>query len=158
MLILLGMTPNMKHAPSAEKIKRELINGLKEKGYRLTSQRLGIIDLLSKETTHPGAVDILKKVWEKNPQISMSTVYYTLDILKKEGLIRELEFYDRENRYEVNVSNHLNLICMKCGTIEDFNQDLPVSAQKVEKETGFMPFQLRFEYYGYCKKCKRKKT
>jgi len=136
MLILLGITPNMKHAPSAEKVKRELINGLKEKGYRLTLPRLVIIDFLTKETTHPGALDILKKVRGKAPQISMSTVYYTLDILKKEGLIRELEFYDQENRYEVNVSNHLNLICMKCGTIEDFNQDLPISAKKVEKETG----------------------
>jgi Fur family peroxide stress response transcriptional regulator len=148
----------MKHTPSSEKVKKELINGLKEKGYRLTLQRLAIIDLLSKETTHPGAVDILKKVRDKAPQISMSTVYYTLDILKKEGLIRELEFYDRENRYDVNVSNHLNLICMKCGMIEDFNQDLPVSALKVEKETGFIPFQMRFEYYGHCKKCRRKKT
>ena len=148
----------MKYTPNSEKVKKKLINGLKEKGYRLTLQRLRIIDLLSKETTHPGAVYILKKVREKAPQISMSTVYYTLDILKKEGLIRELEFYDRENRYDVNVSNHLNLICMKCGMIEDFNQDLPVSAQKVEKETGFLPFQMRFEYYGYCKKCRRKKT
>ena len=148
----------MKHTPNSEKVKKKLINSLKEKGYRLTLQRLGIIDLISKETTHPGAVDILKKVREKAPQISMSSVYYTLDILKREGLIRELEFYDRENRYDVNVSNHLNLICMKCEMIEDFIQDLPVSAQRVEKKTGFIPFQMRFEYYGYCKKCRRKKT
>jgi len=148
----------MKHIPSSEKVKKKLINGLKEKGYRLTFPRLAIIDLLSKEMTHPGALEILEKVRDKAPQISMSTVYYTLDILKKEGLIRELEFYDRENRYDVNVSNHLNLICMKCGKIEDFNEDLPVAAQKVEKETGFRPFQMRFEYYGYCKKCRRKKT
>ena len=148
----------MKHIPSSEKVKKKFINGLKEKGYRLTFPRLAIIDLLSKEMTHPGALEILEKVRDKAPQISMSTVYYTLDILKKEGLIRELEFYDRENRYDVNVSNHLNLICMKCGKIEDFNEDLPVSAQKVEKETGFIPFQMRFEYYGYCKKCRRKKT
>jgi len=146
----------MKHAASPEKVKKMLIHGLKEKGYRLTVQRLGIIDLLSKETTHPGAVDILKKVRKKAPRTSMSTVYYTLDILKKEGLIRELEFYDRENRYDVNVANHLNLICMKCGTIEDYNEDLPVSAKTVEQETGFMPFQMRFEYYGYCRKCRGK--
>lgn len=148
----------MKNPPYSEEIKRKLTTSLKEKGYKLTSQRLEIINLLSKETTHPGAMDILKKVRKKAPQISMSTVYYTLDILKKEGLIRELEFYDKDNRYEVNISNHLNLICTKCGKIEDFMEELPVSSQAIEKKTGFQPFQMRFEYYGYCKECRRKQN
>jgi Fe2+ or Zn2+ uptake regulation protein len=45
----------------------------------------------------------------------MTTVNYTLDMLKREGLIRELEFYDRDNRYDVNVEEHINFICRKCG-------------------------------------------
>jgi len=147
----------MKHLAEAEEIKERLIKNLKGKGYKLTPQRLKIIYLLSKDTTHTSAMDIFKKVRKRAPQISMSTVYYTLDILKKEELIRELEFYDRDNRYDINVSNHLNLICTKCGKIEDFMQELPVSKQEVEKKTGFQPFQIRFEYYGYCKACRRKK-
>ncbi len=147
----------MKHFAKPEEIVKKLINGLGNKGYKLTPQRLEIIDFLSKETTHPGARDILKNVRKKAPQVSMSTVYYTLDILKKEGLIRELEFYDRDNRYEVNVSNHLNLICLKCGKIEDFKAELPVFSQTVEKQTGFQPFQMRFEYYGQCKECRNMK-
>jgi Fe2+ or Zn2+ uptake regulation protein len=146
----------MKNAPSLEKVKREHINSLKEKRCRLTLQGLGIINLLSKETTHPGAVDILKRFGKKSSDQHVNCILRTGH--PQERLIRELEFYDRENRYEVNISNHLNLICMKCAMIEDFNQVLPVSAQKVEKETGFMPFQLRFEYYGYCKKRRCKKT
>jgi len=146
----------MKHHAEPEEIKRKLRASLKEKGYKLTSQRLEIINILSKETTHPGAMDILKRVRKKAPQISMSTVYYTLDILKKEGLIREIAFYDKDNRYDVNISNHLNLICTKCGKIEDFMEELPVSSQAIEKKTGFQPFQMRFEYYGYCKECRRK--
>jgi Fe2+ or Zn2+ uptake regulation protein len=146
----------MKHQAEPEEIKRKLRASLKEKGYKLTSQRLEIINILSKETTHPGAMDILKRVRKKAPQISMSTVYYTLDILKKEGLIREIAFYDKDNRYDVNISNHLNLICTKCGKIEDFMEELPVSSQAIEKKTGFQPFQMRFEYYGYCKECRRK--
>jgi len=148
----------MNHPPYSQEIKRKLLTSLKEKGYKLTSQRLEIINLLSKETTHPGAMDILKRVRKKAPQISMSTVYYTLDILKKEGLIRELEFYDKDNRYDINISNHLNLICTKCWKIEDFMEELPVSPQALEKKTGFQPFQMRFEYYGYCKECKRKQN
>ena len=148
----------MKHHAEPEEIKRKLLASLKEKGYRLTSQRLEIINLLSKETTHPGAKDILKSVRKKAPQIGMSTVYYTLDTLKKEGLIRKIAFYDKENRYDVNISNHLNLICTKCGKIEDFMEELPISSQAIEKKTGFQPFQMRFEYYGYCKGCRRKQN
>jgi Fe2+ or Zn2+ uptake regulation protein len=148
----------MNHPPYSQEIKRKLLTSLKEKGYKLTSQRLEIINLLSQETTHPGAMDILKRVRKKAPQISMSTVYYTLDILKKEGLIRELEFYDKDNRYDINISNHLNLICTKCWKIEDFMEELPVSPQALEKKTGFQPFQMRFEYYGYCKECRRKQN
>jgi Fe2+ or Zn2+ uptake regulation protein len=99
---------------------------------------------------------IFKRVRKNAPQISMSTVYYTLDILKKEGLIRELEFYDRDNRYDVNVSNHINLICKKCGKIEDFPGAVPFSSEMVKEKTGFQPVGMRFEYYGYCKECKQK--
>jgi len=145
----------MKDIKEAEEGKRRLTKDLKEKGYKLTPQRLEIVDFLSKDTTHASAMDIFKKVRKRAPQVSMSTVYYTLDILKKEKLIQELEFYDRDNRYDINVSNHLNLICTKCGKIEDFMQELPVEKKVVEKKTGFQPFQMRFEYYGYCKECRR---
>jgi Fe2+ or Zn2+ uptake regulation protein len=102
-------------------------------------------------------MDILQSVREKAPQISMSTVYYTLDMLKREGLIKELEFYDRDNRYDVNVSDHINLICRSCGKIEDFTVELPFSSEVIEEQTGFHPEGMRYEYYGYCKKCRRKK-
>jgi Fe2+ or Zn2+ uptake regulation protein len=148
----------MKQTENSEEIKKKLINSLRNKGYKLTRQRIEIIDLLSTETIHPSAMDIFNKVRKRVPQVSMSTVYYTLGILKKEGLIRELEFCDRDNRYDVNVSNHLNLICTKCGKIEDFKVALPVLSQAVEKKTGFRSVQMRFEYHGYCKKCRPKKN
>jgi Fe2+ or Zn2+ uptake regulation protein len=87
----------------------------------------------------------------------MSTVYYTLNLLKKEGLLRELEFYDRENRYDVTVTDHVNLICKKCGKISDFPGELPVSAEAVETTTGFQPVGMRFEYYGYCRACRSRR-
>jgi len=88
----------------------------------------------------------------------MSTVYYTLDMLKREALIRELEFYDRDNRYDVNVKNHINLVCRKCGAIEDFNTVIPISYDQVMARTHFQPVDMRYEYYRDCKKCLRKKA
>ncbi len=86
----------------------------------------------------------------------MSTVYYTLSLLKKEGLIKEIEFYDKANRYDANTSNHINLICTKCSGIEDFKDELLISFDKIEKRTGFKTYEMRFEYYGHCKECKQK--
>jgi Fe2+ or Zn2+ uptake regulation protein len=143
----------MKSHPGPQDIELKLMTGLREKGYKLTPQRREIIKVLSQDTSHPGAMDILRGVRKKAPRISMSTVYYTLDMLKKEGLIRELEFYDRDNRYDINVSNHINLICRGCGKIEDFHDKLAVPAKRVESKTGFWIQEMRFEYYGLCKEC-----
>ena len=46
-------------------------------------------------------------------------------------------------------------ICRKCGMIEDFTEALPVSFKMIEAQTGFQPEGTRFEYYGYCKVCRR---
>ena len=148
----------MKPHVRPKELEQKLIAHLREKGYKLTQQRLEIIRILSQDTSHPGAVDILRKVREKSPQISMSTVYYTLDMLKKEGLLRELEFYDRDNRYDITVTDHINLICKRCRKISDLSGELPVSAETVLNKTGFQPVGMRFEYYGYCKECRRKRA
>jgi len=136
-------------------IEQKLISSLRDKGYKLTAQRLEIIKVLSRDLSHPGARDILQKVRKTVPRISVSTVYYTLDMMKKEGLIREIDFYDRDNRYDTNTLDHINLVCTKCGRITDFMGDMPSFSKAVEKETGFKPASMRFEYYGYCKECRR---
>ena len=148
----------MRNSPKAQEIQSSLEKGLRAKGYKLTPQRRAIISLLSKDMSHPGAADILKKIRKTVPQVSMSTVYYTLEILKKEGLIQELEFYDRDNRYDVNVMNHINLICKKCGKIEDLPGGIPLSYSQIQQKTDFQPVAMRFECYGYCKECRRKRA
>jgi Fur family transcriptional regulator, peroxide stress response regulator len=148
----------MKYSSTSQEIEALIKKGLREKGYKITSQRLAIITLLSKDMTHPGAADILKKIRKSLPRVSMSTVYYTLDILKKEGLIQELEFYDQDNRYDINISNHINLICKKCGRIEDFFGGISLSYMQIQQKTDFQPVTMRYEYYGYCKECRRKRA
>ena len=148
----------MNNSATRENVEKKLIASLREKGYKLTAQRLEIICLLARDMTHPGAGDIFRKVRKQVPNISMSTVYYTLDMLKKEGLLRELEFYNQDNRYDVTVDDHINLICKKCGKIEDFPGELPYSCTQVQQKTDFQPMAMRYEYYGYCKDCRRKRA
>ncbi len=143
----------MKKHKKPQDIEQTLISSLRDKGYKLTPQRREIIRLLARDMSHPGAMDILRKVIKIVPRISMSTVYYTLDMMKKEGLIQELEYYDTDNRYDINVSDHINLVCTKCRKITDYMGDLPSFSKAVEKKTGFKPASMRFEYYGICRNC-----
>jgi len=147
----------MKLQPGQKEIEQKMTTSLREKGFRLTPQRLEIIKFLSCNRSHPGAMDIFRRVKKKVPQISISTVYYTIDMLKKVKLIQELEFYDSDNRYDVNLSDHINLVCRRCGKIEDFMEPLPFSSRIIEKKTGFQSVGMRFEYYGYCKDCRAKR-
>jgi Fe2+ or Zn2+ uptake regulation protein len=148
----------MNNSATRENVEKKLIASLREKGYKLTAQRLEIISLLARDMTHPGAGDIFRNVRKQVPNISMSTVYYTLDMLKKEGLLRELQFYNQDNRYDVTVDDHINLICKECGKIEDFPGELPYSCAQVQQKTDFQPMAMRYEYYGYCKDCRRKRA
>jgi len=140
-----------------QEIKRRIIEGMKEKGLKLTRQRLEIIDILAREKSHPSASAIFMEARKNAPSISLSTVYYTLDAMKRAGLIKELEFDDRDSRYEGDVSDHLNLVCKSCGKIEDFRASKPVPVEKVEKKTGFRADSARFEYYGLCSGCRTKR-
>jgi Fur family peroxide stress response transcriptional regulator len=143
----------MKKHKRPRDIEQTLISRVKEEGFRLTHQRREIIRLLSRSKSHPGAMEILRKVRKTVPRISMSTVYYTLDMMKREGLIRELEYCDMDNRYEINVSDHINLVCTRCGKITDFTGNVPSYSKAIEKETGFKSASMRFEYYGICRNC-----
>jgi Fe2+ or Zn2+ uptake regulation protein len=127
---------------------------MKEKGLKLTSQRLVIVDIIAGSRSHPSATDVFIEARKQAPRISLSTVYYTLDTLKKEGLIKELEFTDLDNRYDRDVSDHLNLVCKRCGRIEDFQAASPVPPAEVEKAMGFRVDGVRLEYYGLCRKCR----
>ena len=143
---------------TAEEIKRTLIESLKKNNLKVTRQRLEIIEVLSRNRSHPSASKILKAVRRKVPSVSLSTIYYTLDLFKKDGSIKELEFYDMENRYESNVRHHLDLICMGCGKIMDYVEQIPIPIEWVEKKTGFAVNRIRYEYYGYCKNCRRNRV
>jgi Fur family transcriptional regulator, peroxide stress response regulator len=139
------------------KIRQGILDTLRSRGMKLTAQRMEIIDILANEVNHPTAKTLLIKVRKRMPHVSTSTVYYTLGLLKKEGLVKELQFYDMENRYEGQMTDHIDLICEKCGTIENYERDLSNLPTAIENETGFKAHKLRYEYYGICRKCGHKK-
>jgi len=130
-----------------------MLEGLRKSGCKLTPQRRSIVDILTRDRSHPSALAIYQACRELHPTISLSTVYATLSLLKRLRLVKELEFEGMENRYDRDVEDHLNLICTRCGKIEDFSDTTPVLPALVEQHTGFKVHDVRFEYYGLCSAC-----
>lgn len=139
--------------------KESIIQKLKEKGLRLTSQRLAIIDVLVKKGhLHPGASLIYREAKKKANHLSLSSVYENIKELSRYGIIKSLEFDGKENRCEGNLEDHINLICEHCGNIIDYEVPISLDQRDVAKKTGFMITNNRLEYYGYCGECTKGKV
>lgn len=134
--------------------KSEMINALQKAGYRMTRQRQTIVEILSKRSDHPSIRTIFTEVNGVLPEISLATVYNTINALVNLGVIREIEFDQSENRFDTNLSPHINLVCKMCGNIEDYLIELPIKPQKIQKEIGFETSDYHLEYRGICQSCR----
>ncbi len=134
---------------------------LRRAGSRISSQRRAIIDYLASATSHPSARHIFHEVKKKHSDLSLATVYNTLGVLTRTGLIKVMQFDVTENRYEPNVAPHINLICTSCGNIADLYEGVQFQPEEIKAKAGFEVFDSRLEYYGLCAECrsmKQKKT
>jgi Fur family peroxide stress response transcriptional regulator len=86
----------------------------------------------------------------------MTTVYNTIDLLKKDGLIHELPARNGEGiRFDSNLTPHDHLICSICGTIFDIEIDVDRSLMLTEKQQqGFKINEVSINVYGVCSNCK----
>lgn len=128
---------------------------LRTAGYRITGQRKAIVDYLVSSVEHPGAYKIFEEVRKVQPGLSLATVYNTLQVLTINGLIKMLTFRE-DNRYEANLSFHINLICTSCGRIQDLEAGAHMSPEEVREKIGFEVTTYRMEYHGLCSECKAK--
>jgi Fur family transcriptional regulator, peroxide stress response regulator len=135
--------------------KETIIKQLREKGLRITPQRLAIIEvLLEKRDLHPAARLLYKEAKKKRKSLSLSTTYATLNELSRHGIIKTLQFDKMEDRYDGNLEEHINLICERCKKILDYNVPITVDPKRVMKKTGFSITDTRLEYYGLCRECR----
>lgn len=140
----------------------ELKERLKEKGYKLTSQRQVVLDVIQEhEGEHLSTEEIYSYVKEKHPEIGLATVYRTMMLLDELGFVHKLDLDDEFSRYELNTNTedhrHHHLICMNCGAVIGVEEDLldPVEKQ-IQNKYGFSVTDHRVKFYGYCKDCNKK--
>ena len=136
--------------------KEEIVATFQTSGRRMTRQRRAVINYLAASHNHPSARQVFAAVHCGESQMSLATVYNTLGTLVELGLIKEMEFEAGDNRYDTNVSPHINLVCTACGVITDFDRKPPVSTNEIRKVLGFETTGIRMEYQGVCATCRSK--
>jgi len=139
-------------------------NRLKESGYKLTSPRRTILETLKRRGGHPNAREVLLELSRDHPEIGLTTIYRTLDLYVKLGVIKRYDFGDRQSRYEFSPEgsdHHHHLICEKCYKVieyKDFLDEETILIRKIEKIlTEKFDFEIEkheLKFYGYCKNCR----
>ncbi len=132
----------------------EIRSLFKGRGLKVTPQRVAIYKALAETTCHPTASDLYHQVARDYPMISQNTVYYTLASFQEVGLVKEVNYWHDQARFDANVQPHHHLICLGCRAILDIeNRSLNrlTSCSAIPKEFRVIDHQV--EFYGYCRTC-----
>jgi Fur family ferric uptake transcriptional regulator len=130
---------------------------LKEKGYRLTPQRIMVLDALHSVDSHISAEEIYAKVKAKYPYANISTVYRTLELLKELGLVTEIDLDDGRVRYHLaEKGHHHHLVCSKCGSVIDLPESsLLKLTQALARDYQFQADLRHLAIFGLCANCQK---
>ena len=135
--------------------QEELSIRLKQLGIRVTPQRLAIAEVVINSGDHPTVKEIYDRVKAFFPYVTLATVYSTLDLLERAAIVRELPF-QRQSRYDANLSPHANLVCIGCGTVvdADVGQNMVAELRAIlEDQAEFEVASQRVDFYGWCSGC-----
>jgi len=132
-----------------------MIRVLKDKGCRLTPQRMTMLRILSKSEGHPSAEQIFEQIRADYPTTSLATIYKTLSLLKNVGEIFEITFASMGSHYDGNKPYpHPHLICTQCGQILDPEYEaLAGISQEIAQQTGYKITHQQLNFFGLCPTC-----
>lgn len=137
---------------------------LREKGLKVTSQRLMVLNILSTHgDEHLTVEEIYDLAKEESPEIGLATIYRTVQVLLELHVIEKVTFDDGFARYELNGEEtgsghrHHHAICTQCGKVYSLETDLLDTLEKqVFKSLGFEVTDHEVKLYGLCSACRRK--
>ncbi|MFH1663031.1 MAG: Fur family transcriptional regulator [Chloroflexota bacterium] len=134
----------------------DMISRLSKKGYRLTPQRMMILEAVEAADDHISADEIYTRVCERYPHLNISTVYRTLELLKELGLATETDMGDGRVRYHsIRKGHHHHLVCQNCGCIIDLDEAaLSPLKDALSRDYGFDADLKHLAFFGRCSKCR----
>ena len=137
------------------RIERELGERLATSGFRFTSQRRCVYDVLLHKRDHPTAEEVFTRAKKVMPEISHATVYNCLDALVECGLARQVHLERGATRYCPNMEEHCHYFCDECGEV--FDVTLPANGALLPQPKGFQVDHYDIAVHGRCAECARKR-
>ncbi|MFC8272827.1 MULTISPECIES: Fur family transcriptional regulator [unclassified Streptomyces] len=133
----------------------DLLERLRGRGWRMTSQRRVVAEVLDGDHVHLTADEVHVRAAERLPEISRATVYNTLGELVSLGEVAEVSTDGRAKRYDPNARHpHQHLVCSRCGTIRDVHPTGdPLADLPVGERFGFAVAAAEVTYRGLCPSC-----
>ena len=137
-------------------------------GYRITVPRQAIINVLSKTSGHLSAEDVYMAVHKIYPNVGLTTVYRTLELLVQMGLVFKFDFGDGRARYELSEGpkgerHHHHLVCTSCGRVVDYTDFIDEEVELLNQTEKGLSKKYNFEitnhliqFYGQCDGCKKR--
>lgn len=124
-----------------------------------TPQRRLLLDTLREARGHPDARELHRRAAEKNPRISLATVYRNLRLFKELGLVDERRLDEVHCYYEIKgTTEHYHMVCTACGQVTEFESPLVNDmVAEVQRNSGFDVTRAVLYLEGYCRKCKDKR-
>ncbi len=135
-------------------MKENKLKFYKSLGLKLTPQRLAILEYLENNRTHPSAEDIYNALKPNFPSMSFATVYNTLEVLVKKGLIKEINVESIRKRFDAFTHLHHHFFCKKCKRVIDIESKQDITIPEELKDCKVTEYQII--YLGFCSECKKK--
>lgn len=120
------------------------------KGLRMTDQRRTIADVLEHSSDHPDVDALYARAAERDPRISIATVYRTVKLFEEAGILEKLEFGDGRARYEdAERDHHDHLIDLQSGEVIEFvDAEIEALQDKIARKLGYKLKGHKLELYG----------
>jgi Fur family ferric uptake transcriptional regulator len=132
-------------------------DALRQRGRRITRQRRLIWDALTAEPeSHLSADDLVERVRAQMPKLDPSTVYRTLDLLVREGLVRRTDLGAGRAFYEPAQDHlHHHVVCERCGAVAHLHdEEIGDVRTRVERASGYALSRNDMSFYGLCPACR----
>jgi Fur family ferric uptake transcriptional regulator len=142
---------------TADSLKAEL----HDRGWRLTPQRETILQVFQKLPAgeHLSAEDLYHQLEARKVGISLSTVYRTVKLMARMGILRELELGEDHKHYEINQPyphHHHHLVCVRCNKTIEFKDDsILKTGMKTARKEGYHLLDCQLTIHAVCPTCQR---
>lgn len=146
--------------------RQQLRHQFRENVSRWTVPRESILDLLSRTPGHLSVKEIYAALYATCPGLGLTTVYRTMELLHRLGIVQKVNAADGQGRYELKSpdkkDHHHHLICTRCGTILNYSDFVAEELELVKKteeiltqKHGFAIRDHNIEFLGVCEKCQK---